>query len=174
MAIIQSYGLFWNVADTYWGQSGKTGTLLGKPARARSSDPIDFREQIGIYVLYDEYNMIYVGQAGVKDRRLFRRLRGHRKDHLANRWNKFSWFGLRGVLRNGTLSSEKKSTKSSRSDILDHVEAVLIAAAEPTLNKHGGRFGKKKGVLKYVQYRDERLGSTQDEMIKDLWGHIAS
>ena len=37
--------------------------------------------------------------------------------------------------------------------VLDHIEAVLIAAAEPFRNKQGGRFGKD--VTHYRQYKGE-------------------
>ena len=169
MAIIQSYGLFWHVDNVHWGRGGQAGSLLGIPARARSSEPCDFREQIGIYVLYWNHDIVYVGQTGSKNQRLFKRLRSHRRDILADRWNRFSWFGLRRVLANGNLSQEKLRAGASISMALNHIEAVLIAAAEPTLNRQGGRFGKKRGVHRYIQFRDERLGPTPDEMLQEIW-----
>ena len=169
MAIIQSYGLFWSVDDVYWGKGSQAGSLLGVPARARSSTPCDFRQQVGIYVLYSNHDIIYVGQTGARNQKLFRRLRKHRRDDLAGRWNRFSWFGLRRVLANGSLSSEKLRAGASVGAALDHIEAVLIAATEPALNRQGGRFGKKKGVLKYLQHRDPRLGPTNDQMLRDVW-----
>lgn len=169
MAIIQSYGLFWHADNVHWGRGSQGGTLLGVPARARSSTPCDFREQIGIYVLYSNHDIVYVGQAGAKNQRLFKRLRKHRRDDLAGRWNRFSWFGLRRVLASGRLSTKKPRTSVSIASALNHMEAALIAAAEPTLNRQGGRFGKKKGTLKYLQYRDDRLGPTKDEMLQEIW-----
>ena len=64
MAIIRSYALFWSADEVYWGRGSQKGTQLGVPARARTSNPIDFRLQIGIYVLYRVHTMIYVGQTG--------------------------------------------------------------------------------------------------------------
>jgi hypothetical protein len=174
MAIIQSYGLFWDVENVYWGRGSNPGSLLGVPARARSSVPVDFREQIGIYVLYQDHRIVYVGQAGSGRKRLFKRLRDHRKDHLANRWNKFSWFGLRRALASGELAAEKIRATASLNTALNHIEAVLISATEPSHNKQGGRFGKGTGVLKYIQYRDERLGPTEKQMLRDLWQRIES
>ena len=46
------------------------------------------------------------------------------------------------------------------------MEAILIAAAEPSLNKKGGSFGRRR---RYMQFRDEDLGSTQSEMIKVIY-----
>jgi len=166
--IIKSYGLLWKEDDVYWGKGSKAGTLLGVPARARSSEPIDFRDQAGIYVLYSGHKLIYVGQAGSGNARLFARLKRHRKDALAGRWDRFSWFGLRGALPSGRLKSETIRATASISTALDHIEAVLIAAAEPTLNRQGGRFGRKD-VLRYIQVRDERLGLTERQMLEALW-----
>jgi len=165
--IIRSYGLFWSVDNVFWGSGSNSGTLLGVPARAKTSHPIDFRYQIGIYILYDGHHMIYVGQAGSKNQRLFGRLKRHRKDMLTNRWDHFSWFGLRNVKVSGALSNEKLRAGASIPSILNHIEAVLIAAAEPNLNKQGGRFGRE--TKRYLQVRDERLGLTHKQMIEELW-----
>src|SRR5712692_8366035 len=110
--IIQSYGLFWLSDNVFWGRGRQGGELLGVPARAVSSKPIDFREQIGIYVLYSGHQMIYVGQTGSKNQRLFTRLKLHQRDALARRWDHFSWFGLRRVLEKGKLSIETDRTSA--------------------------------------------------------------
>lgn len=51
--------------------------------------------------------------------------------------------------------------------VLDHVEAILIHATEPPMNRQGGRFGDN--VPRYLQKRDDRLGPTAEEMIKGIW-----
>lgn len=165
--VIQSYGLFWREADVYWGAGSQKGELLGVPAKKRSSDPVDFREQIGIYVLYEAHQMVYFGQTGSGKQRLFKRLRRHRKDVLAGRWDIFSWFGMRRVLKKGKLSNVSQRAGSRLEKALDLTEAILIAAAEPQLNRQGGRFGKS--AMKYLQVRDERLGRTQQQMIQEMW-----
>lgn len=43
---------------------------------------------------------------------------------------------------------------------------MLIAAAEPSLNKQSGKFGRGR---RYLQARDERLGPTQEEMIQAIY-----
>lgn len=168
--IIQSYGLFWSADDVFWGRGSQPGALWGVPARARSSTRIDFRDQIGIYVLYEGHCMIYVGQAGARNTRLFSRLKKHRKDFLARRWDHFSWFGLRRVLARGKLSTEKLRATSTIAAALNHMEAVLIAAAEPSLNRQGGRFGRD--AVRYLQVRDARLGLAKSQMIRDIWEHL--
>src|SRR3972149_2942794 len=104
MALIQSVGLFWNESDVFWGRGRQKGALFGVPARNVTAEPTDFREQVGVYVLYADYDLIYVGQTGISRSRLLQRLKQHKSDDLAKRWNRFSWFGLRRTLGTGGLS----------------------------------------------------------------------
>ena len=131
------------------------------------SEPVDFREQQGVYVLYDETTtMVYVGQTGNGDDRVFTRLRRHTSDHLSRRWSKFSWFGIRQLNQSLALRAEKAGATEDVTTVLNQIEAVLIAAAEPLLNRQGGRFGKAD---EYVQHRDvERLGLSLDQMIREI------
>lgn len=165
--MIQTIGLFWRPDQIFWGAGSQPGKLLGVPASSTTSPPIDFREQSGIYVLYSEFHPIYVGQAGSGNQKLFARLKQHRTDDLSERWDRFSWFGLRRVLGNGDLSKENQAAHPDISVVLNHMEAVLIHAMEPAHNRQGGRFGAQ--VERYLQIRDDRLGPTPEEMIRDLW-----
>lgn len=172
--IVQSYGLFWKVDNVFWGAGSNPGALLAVSARARRSEPVDFRDQVGIYILYNGHRMIYVGQAGSGKRGkrfLFKRLRSHRRDVLAGRWDAFSWFGLRRVLKNGRLSKVNRRSRSPLSATLNHMEAVLIAGAEPTLNRQAGRFGRD--ATRYLQLRDERLGLTDQQMVRQMWQRLS-
>lgn len=170
--LIQNYGLFWRRDYIFWGRQNVPGHLKGR--RAKRSKPVDFRDQQGVYVLYDDnYSLVYVGQAGGRNQnRLFARLGQHRSDQLAGRWTRFSWFGVQGVDgRTSTLNGTVPGAPSVQS-ILNHIEAILIVAGEPPLNRQGGKFGA--GVVQYFQYRDaEGLGPGQDEMIRDIWNGLA-
>ncbi len=171
--LVKNYGLFWNRDAIHWGKGKNAGHLKGFPAKAITDDPVDFRDQQGVYVLYDSnFQLVYIGQAGGGDnQRLQRRLAQHRTDSIADRWAKFSWFGVRRVNQDGSLAAENLAAHSPISDVLDHIEAVLIAAAEPRHNRQGGKFGE--GVSQYLQYRDgEALGPTQEQMIRDLWDRM--
>ncbi len=125
--IITTYGLFWRSEDAYWGAGSNRGTLLGIPAHARTAEPIDFRDQAGLYVLYAGHELIYVGQAGSGRATLFSRLKKHRKDQLAERWDRFSWFGLRRVLGTSALGKMNARARSTAATTLNQIEAVLIA-----------------------------------------------
>lgn len=131
--LIHNYGLFWQRKNVFWGKPGVAGHLTGYPARSAFTT-VDFRYQQGVYCLYDEsFHLVYVGQAGASDNnRLFDRLKQHCSDALADRWSKFSWFGIRWVTKTNQLAQEVQGTNSTPAAVLNHVEAILIAAAEPT------------------------------------------
>ncbi len=168
--LISNYGLFWRRSDIFWGKPKVAGHLKGRISTSATADPVDFRYQQGVYVLYDEgFRMVYVGQAGANDQsRLFDRLKQHNTDALADRWSRFSWFGIRWVKINGELAAEADIAHPTTGAVLNHVEAILITAAEPPHNRQGGRFGEE--VDQYLQYRDEdALGPDITEMIREVW-----
>jgi hypothetical protein len=164
--LVRSVGLFWREDCVFWGAGSNAGTLLGVPFRATTTEPIDFRGQIGIYALYADYDLVYVGQAGSGDQTMFTRLKQHRKNDLAGRWNRFSWFGVLRVLATGRLSSRTEALHPGLSDVLNHIEAILIHSAEPPMNGQGGRFGDN--VTRYKQVRDERLGPSSHDLLRAL------
>ncbi|QXX74610.1 GIY-YIG nuclease family protein [Methylovirgula sp. HY1] len=168
--LIYNYGLFWRKDWIHWGRGSNAGHLNGMKAGAKTSIPVDFRDQQGVYCLYDEsFKLVYVGQAGGKnDQRLFQRLKQHREDAVSERWSRFSWFGIRQVLQSGLLKAEKYTAHPDVGDVLNHIEAILIAAAEPVQNRQGGKFGDH--VEQYLQYRDiENVGPDTKDMIRELW-----
>lgn len=128
MLAIRNFGTLWERRYIFFGRSRVAGALWGY--NANHSGRVDFREQSGVYVLYDRDRVpVYVGQAGRGNSRLWHRLRTHTNDHLWNRWEHFSWFGLCKVNRNGTLSLADRPDRrlGGRSrDALDEIEAVLI------------------------------------------------
>jgi hypothetical protein len=166
--MLRSVGLFWHTDRVFWGAGRQAGKLLGVPRANVTADPIDFRDQRGIYVLYAGYDMVYVGQTG--NQGLLRRLIQHRHDDLFERWDRFSWFGLRWVKQNLELSSMTAARHTATSDALDHIEAMLIHAAEPPLNSQGGRFADS--VIRYIQRRDPRLGLTESALLREIYDSI--
>ncbi len=168
--LIRNYGLFWRREWVFWGKKKRTGHMMGILASSKKGKPTNFRDQQGIYVLYDDnFRLVYVGQAGANDQqRLFDRLKQHTRDQLSDRWTKFSWFGIRPVNNTGTLRVENSAVHPPIGDVLNHIEAILISAAEPPHNRQGGRFGEK--VEQYLQFRDqENLGPEAAEALMTLW-----
>jgi hypothetical protein len=153
--IIKNFGFLWErkYIKRGSGGAGNAGSLDGFRDGAKNS-LIDFREQIGVYALYDENrSIVYVGQAGNGNATLFARLKQHMKgSNLWNRWIYFSWVGFRDVNESGFLS--KKQSVTARiggfkyGDALNEIEGILIELLEPKLNKQGG---KLKNAMEYYQ-----------------------
>jgi len=157
--MIQSYGVHWRIDRVSWGRPKVSGTLLGSASNSAKARAVDFRNQRGIYALYAEYDLVYVGQTGAGNDRLFSRLKCHRTDHLSERWNRFSWFGTQWVTQTGALSADTASVSQSVEATLNILEAVSIAIAEPRLNLQRGKWGN---ATKYFQWWD-REGEEDEE-----------
>jgi len=137
--LIRNYGLFWKSEDVFWGGGPRAGALNGILSTRLKGRVIDFRDQRGVYVLYANYDLVYVGQNNGPE--LITRLRQHQRDDLSGRWDRFSWFGLRAINKNGKLAKYNQAVHALNRNVLNHIEAILIHAAEPQLNRQGGRFG---------------------------------
>jgi hypothetical protein len=171
MSFIKNFGLYWERERIKWGKKGKgnQGSLMGYRATG-DEDGVEFRQQAGIYVLYEGKDIatsrpIYVGQVG---RRANDSLLGRLKDqafrsHLWNRWSLFSWFGMFEVGEANTLVHVKidKSAKLPLPGIIDHLEGALITLLEPPLNKRGANWG---GATQYFQDDTNEQGRLLDEV----------
>ncbi|SRR6266540_34345 len=169
--LFQNCGLYWFVDDVYFGKVGggsvNKGELLGNRTPKPFQRDIDFAEQIGVYALYANFSLIYVGQVGGgAGNRLLNRLRQHSNDGFKGRWNRFSWFGLRRVNANGHVSNENEAFHPSRQEVLDHVEGIILQFAEPPLNGQDGRFGDT--LEEYEQVRHPSLGLTDQQMLREV------
>ncbi|MBI4949546.1 MAG: GIY-YIG nuclease family protein [Deltaproteobacteria bacterium] len=159
--MIKNMGLFWKREDVNFGAKGKgkKGSLSGKLSTAKKSGDVDFWEQVGIYALYADYRLVYIGQTGGKGNRLGSRLRQHTQDDLAGRWDSFSWFGFSIVKKNNTLTDPPRNKQNNLSNILNIMEGVVIAVAEPPLNRQGGRFKDVERYLHVSVLQPRKLGS---------------
>ena len=95
-------------------------------------------------------------------------------DRIADRWSRFSWFGTRYVkTTDNKLSTEKANINGDMELALDHMEAIVLAVAEPPHNRQGSRFGKD--VHQFIQYRDENaLDLSEKHMITELHRKLVS
>lgn len=153
--IVRSYGVFWERGTVDFGSRGpgNKGSLLGTLGDGKRL--VDFRRQRGIYILYEgsDINLqrvVYIGQAGAQNQRLFGRLRAHTRDHLWNRWSRFSWLGLLDVDDSGELldSDESGVGEIAVPVALNQIEATLISLLEPLLNRQGAKWC---GAREYFQ-----------------------
>jgi len=143
--IITSFGMYWRRDAIEWKRKPK---LLG--VQQLGAEPVDFSEQIGIYLLYDDREVIYVGRS--TERPLGRRLYEHTLDRLSTRWNRFSWFGLLPVDEKGKFGALSDTVKAEK--IIPALEAILIEALEPRQNR---RRGDDLEEVEYLQVRDPEV-----------------
>lgn len=155
--VVKCVGMYWNASKIIWKSKPR---LLGQ--EQQGSKEIDFCDQVGIYLLYDRSRVIYVGRS--VDRPLGVRLSEHTRDRLNGRWDRFSWFGLRGVDNSGKLVNADFS--ASQSQIISLMEAILIESLEPPQNrKRGDDFSD----IEYLQVADkEKQAQRQKALISML------
>lgn len=183
--MIYNYGLLWHRDRIFWGNGPKPAHLRGMENRSRREVPpsntrtVDFREQIGIYALYQDFELVYVGQTGANAKKgeegtnFYTRLNNHKADDLADRWNRFSWFGIRkvnktvkktaGYLEAGHLAIITTRTVTERADVLNTLEAMIISISEPKLNRQGGSW---KPAEEYFQWWDDKEREEQKGIAK--------
>lgn len=128
---IGAFGMYWRRDLVKW--TGTTVHLMGR--QSETSEPVDFANQVGVYLLHDRDRIIYVGRVDTNER-LAARLREHTKGRLAYRWDRFSWFGLRRTTSGGEL--ERFERQLTEADLVGLMEAILIEAIEPGLNRKRG------------------------------------
>jgi hypothetical protein len=171
MPIIKNFGFLWErqYINRGAGGKGKAGSLYGFRHGAKKR-LVDFREQIGVYALYDENRtIIYIGQAGNGNANLFERLKQHMKgSNLWNRWTYFSWVGFKDVNANGTLSSKQSVSAGvggfRYGDALNEIEGVLIELIEPKLNKQGGKLKHAREYFQDIPDETDSIESLRDDI----------
>jgi hypothetical protein len=159
--IITALGMFWRRESIEWNRNPK---LLGMAERGAT--PVDFCKQLGIYLLYDGREVIYVGRS--TDRPLGKRLYEHTFDRLSTRWDRFSWFGLLPVSDDGQLGVLPDFYKAE--NMIPALEAILIEALEPRQNR---RRGDDLEAVEYIQKVDpeiekKRIKATLDAALNRL------
>lgn len=152
--IIKNFGMFWGRDNVDW----KTANLYG--CQNGSSSNINFKEQVGIYLLHDAREVVYVGQA-VKQP-ISKRLADHCKDRLNGRWDRFSWFGFYGVAEDGKLIMDDfHNTNFSIENVANALEAILIEGLEPRQNRKAGNdFG-----YEFLQATDPKIEKKKQKAI---------
>jgi hypothetical protein len=128
--------------------------------------PVDFFRQLGIYLLYDGREVIYVGRS--TDRPLGKRLFEHTLDRMSTRWDRFSWFGLLPVSEAGKLGELPNDYKAAT--IIPALEAILVEALEPRQNR---KRGDDLAAVEYLQRVDpeiekRRIKETLDAALNKL------
>lgn len=150
--IIKAFGMYWSREMILWKNNP---SMYG--AEQQGANSIDFGGQIGIYMLHDGREVVYVGQA--IDQSIMQRLYQHTTDRLGGRWDRFSWFGFRGVRPDGTLTDKKEQYNTNLHELADTFEAILVEGVEPRQNR---KRGNSFNGVEYIQSKDPELS------IKDM------
>jgi hypothetical protein len=129
--IINAFGIYWNRNLVHWKSQPD---LLG--IQQIGATEVNFKDQIGIYLLHDSRETIYVGQA--IEQSLGKRLKDHTTDRLAGRWDRFSWFGFYPVTEDAKLNLSVKFKEFTIQNLGDIMEAILIESIEPRQNRKQG------------------------------------
>jgi len=159
--IISSFGMFWKKDGIEWSSMPK---LLGM--QQIGATPVDFCRQLGVYLLYDGREVIYVGRT--TDRPLGKRLYEHTVDRMSARWDRFSWFGLLPVSEDGLLGSLPGAYDAAK--LIPALESILIEALEPRQNR---KRGDDLAAVEYIQKIDpeiekKRVKATLDAALNKL------
>ena len=172
-SVIPCYGIKWDRDLVSWEKT--TGKILGQAFQ--DAGAVDFADQVGVYILYDGPNVVYVGRTAAGSKGLYTRLRSHvYYPRRAHRWTHFSWFGLRTVDKeNPTLDGQRKDLDVNGEIML--METLLIELLSPAFNQKGGDL---LGDM-YTQVTDpiirakerermrEDLKSMLPELMADYW-----
>lgn len=143
--IVSSFGMFWRREAIEWKSMPK---LLGM--QQIGATPVDFTKQLGIYLLYDGREVIYVGRT--TDRPLGKRLYEHTIDRMSARWDRFSWFGLLPVSDAGSLGKLPQNYDATK--MIPALESILIEALEPRQNR---KRGDDLAAVEYLQKEDSEI-----------------
>ncbi|WP_151527034.1 GIY-YIG nuclease family protein [Serinicoccus kebangsaanensis] len=142
--LIGAYGTFWDPDLVDW--HGRGWRLLGRQGLQRGTVKVaDFRRARGVYALYSDTGIYYVGLAS-GTQGIGGRLRDHTRDEHAYGWTRFSWFAFDGpsetdkyddgVLRHRQwISVEADDTVAIR-----EMEALLLAVTRPPGNIQQTKF----------------------------------
>jgi len=160
---IKAFGVYWSRAFVNWSNKTK---LFGQ--QQLGAKAVDVSQQIGIYLLYDEREVIYVGRS--IDRPIGKRLYEHTQDRLRARWNRFSWFGLYPVQDDGKLLLEQYPSDGPA--LVRALEAVLIESLEPRQNR---KRGDDFSGIEYIQKIDPNIEKRQQKQIlEELMSKVSS
>ena len=158
-----AYGLYWERDKVNWnpGRGRQRGGMLGRAGDG--TNPVDFSNQAGIYVLYNGMTPVYVGRTNADNNALMTRLVSHHSDDRKGaRWDKFSWFGFRPVSDDGQLVTTDTSVSTDL--LITFLEAVMIEAFLPPLNNKGGDL---LGTM-YEQVEDEALVEKRNADFREM------
>jgi hypothetical protein len=160
--IIKAFGMFWRRDWVDWMTKPR---IMGQ--QQEGADSVNFADQVGVYLLHDGREVMYVGRT--TEKRLASRLSEHTRDRLNGRWDRFSWFGLLGVTGEGKLTPESFNSLTTE-DVIVTFEALLIEGLEPRQNRKRGDAFR---AVEYLQVQDpEIIKKMKKKVLEEAMGKI--
>lgn len=137
--LVGAYGVFWEAHLIDW--NAYRWRLLGRQGmNTQTLKVADFRKARGVYVLYSDTGIYYVGLASGANG-IGGRLKDHLTDVHSERWTRFSWFAFDGpsetdVYPDGVLKHDEWAGIEEAADklIIREMEALLLAVTSPPGN----------------------------------------
>lgn len=154
--IIEAFGIYWDRDKILW---KSTPDILG--VQQFGATHVNFSSQVGIYLLHDGRETIYVGQA--IEQPIGKRLYQHTKDRFSGRWDRFSWYGFYSVSDDAKIDISKTILdKITLSELANTLEAVLIESMEPRQNR---KKGNTLSGIEYLQFEDPEIRKKRTQQI---------
>jgi hypothetical protein len=154
---VNAFGMYWKRSSVLWKRTSPQ--LFGQ--QQVGSEPVDFCQQNGVYLLHDGSKVIYVGRT--TDQPLGVRLKQHTFDRLSGRWDRFSWFGIFSVTESGGLSTAPPDTFNV-TNLISTMEALLIEGLEPPQNR---KRGDDFSAVEFLQVEDPEIQRSQTLQLID-------
>lgn len=173
---IKFYGLYWKKSAVVWQDKkllGQPQGWMGKGNIAKNFDrstvQMNFWNQKGVYILYDDnLHPVYAGQAGLTRKNaaggqcVGDRLWAHSRGVYRNGWSLFSWFGFLSMQKINLKEADDSTrmepswqfnaqSDSELNQLLASFEAILIEGFAPRFNARGGDLGKAVLVDQYEE-----------------------
>lgn len=156
--LIKTYGEFWNPELVNWNSSWN---LLGKRRSDFKGPDVNVYEERGVYVLYKDYQPVYVGKADKQSIGYRLQLHGQ-SSRKEPRWDMFSWFGILGLRVNDKLRSRSSAFHPRTAELIATLEALLIVAIEPRLNSRREKF---KNAVRLFQSDADAPADVEEQLI---------
>ena len=165
--LIRTYGTFWNPDVVDWGRigAGNEAQMVGHTKYQNRRINVNAFRGTGIYVLFNNFEVIYIGKASSANTSVGTRVRDHLTDRFEGRWDSFSFYLTNRVNQTSEkLAPAPGQKQTSSNEISSTLESLLIDLANPPLNRKRETI-KDATKLEQAQTRPQR---TNIEYLEEL------
>lgn len=137
--IIKAYGQHWRPEWIYNnGQISSRQCFKGAVNKNGKKYEIDFWKTKGIYALYKDYRVVYVGKTN--NMNLGSRIRTHVRK-TGGRWDTFSFFSFSSInYKTEEVQAQEQISNITRAQVIKNLEVIIIKSTNPSMNKKDEKF----------------------------------